>query len=423
MFTSYRTFGGEVITTIGMGATGVAIAAAVLCSSQSKTAATPPLGRAALTRPIAVVDHRSWDLGVIESGQELRHTFIIRNAGQTPLTLARGPKLCACTITDLPAEPVPPGGQAEVTMRFTESAKSDTLKPGRFSKGVRVLTNDPENPDLLLEITATVNRRVSVAPSPLTLLIDSSKPVSPRQRSAETLVYSERWQRFELSAVEASRKDLSWRTEPAKEAELKELKATGGCRIFVTLPPDMAEGRFVEWIDFAAVPSAALGDAPPRHRSTPPEPACCFRLEIRGRVAGRLEFFGPKIVGSNVLRLGSLRQGEPVRDIVLMKINDPCRRLCVARIETDPAFLRARLAPYASGSKQSGLYRIEVEIPADAPSCAFLVGHCGVIRLRTDHPRLRRSSCESIFPWLAHFLPRIDQTLFAQTLSPDTRVR
>jgi hypothetical protein len=54
------------------------------------------------THPKAVVDQTPYDLGVIESGEEFQHTFIIRNEGQSPLTLAPGPKLCACTLTHLP---------------------------------------------------------------------------------------------------------------------------------------------------------------------------------------------------------------------------------------------------------------------------------------------------------------------------------
>jgi len=73
---------------------------------------------------------------------------------------------------------------------------------------------------------------------------------------------------------------------------------------------------------------------------------------------------------------------------LLMKVNDPERRLVAERVEAEPKFLHARLVPYAGGSKPIGLYRIEVEIPTDAPSCAFTGAHCGVIRLRTDHPRL-----------------------------------
>ena len=72
-----------------------------------------------------------------------------------------------------------------------------------------------------------------------------------------------------------------------------------------------------------------------------------------------------------------------------MKVSDQRRRLTAERIETEPAFLHARLTPYAAGSRDVGLYRLEVEIPGDAPSCAYTGEHRGVVRLRTDHPRLR----------------------------------
>jgi hypothetical protein len=83
-----------------------------------------------------------------------------------------------------------------------------------------------------------------------------------------------------------------------------------------------------------------------------------------------------------------LEQGNRIRETLLMKVNDPDRRLAAERIETEPAFLHARLVPYSGGSMHAGLYRIEVEIPSDAPSGAFTGAHRGVIRLRTDHPRL-----------------------------------
>jgi hypothetical protein len=356
-----RVSGKTALSAIGIGLAGVAIVAAVW---SIRAAAVPK----------AEVDHLSWDLGVIESSEQLGHTFIIHNVGRAPLRLMPGPKLCACTVTGLPDEPIPPGGQAEVKMGFTAAAKRDELKPGHFSKAIRVLTNDPERADILLELTATVNRRVAALPAQLTLTIDSSKPSS--QRSAETWIYSECWKRFELSAAKVSRKGLQWRIEPATEKKLNELKALSGYHVFVTMPPEMPDGRFAEWIEFAAKPAAGTDEA-----------AAC-RLEIHGRVEGRLEFFGPKIVGRNVLRLGSLQQGEPARETVLMKINDQRRQLAVEQIEVEPAFLRARIVPYAAGPKPIGLYRVEVAIPADAPSGAFLGTHCGIVRLKTDHPRL-----------------------------------
>ena len=154
--------------------------------------------------PKAVVDQATYHAGMIESAAEMEHAFLIRNEGQAPLRLAPGPSQCACTVTELPKEPLPPGGRAKVKLAISESAKNDELKPGPCSRDIRVLTNDPDHPDLVLRVIATVSRRVSVLPTPATLSIDSSKPSSRQERSLEAWVYSERWEQFDLSVAKVS---------------------------------------------------------------------------------------------------------------------------------------------------------------------------------------------------------------------------
>ena len=147
----------------------ILIAAMAGCHRRSRAAvrrhaAVAPLLPSHAARPRAVVDQTPWDLGVIESGEQFTHAFTIRNEGDGPLTLAQGPKLCACTVTNLPGRPVPPGGKAEVRVSFAESVKCEAMKHGRFSRGVRVLTNDPDHPDMLLEVSFTVDRRLVALP-------------------------------------------------------------------------------------------------------------------------------------------------------------------------------------------------------------------------------------------------------------------
>jgi hypothetical protein len=397
MTISRRVFAGATLVTIGAAVLGGAIAVAMLrANDKCLLVVRPETGAAA--RPKAVVDHVTCDLGVIESGEQIEHTFVICNEGETPLQLIQGPSSCACIVIKLPEEPITPGGRAKVKMGITEAAKLDRLKPGPFSRDVHVLTNDPDHPDLVLALTATVNRRMTILPSPVTLAIDSSKPTSQQERSFDAWVYSERWEGFELSVAKLSRPKIECHIEPATAAKLKELQARHGYRVSVTLPPEMAEGRFSEWIEFAArerekgVRNCLPVDwqqlkAGPGLLPEPVAGAASCRLEVQGRVNGRLTFYSPKIVDGNVLQLGMRPRGQRVHETLVMKVNDQRHRLA-AHIETEPAFLQARLTPYASGPKNIGLYRLEVEIPGDAPSCAHTGEHRGVVRLRTDHPRL-----------------------------------
>ena len=390
MAVSRGAFAGAALVILGAAVTGIAVTALVFRADGRKSpAAVGP--RPAAAGPRAVVDKSTYDAGIVESTAQMEHTFVIRNEGQAPLLLARGPSSCSCTTIKLPKGPIPPGERAEVTMGISDSAKKDDLKQGPSSRNIHVLTNDPGHPDLELTIAVTIKRRVTVAPSPLTLAIDSSKSSPHEERSVEACVYSERWDAFDLSVAKTSRPQLQCRIEPATAAKLKELGARHGYRVVATLPPDMAEGRFAEWIEFAVrekrdntVRNHGAGSSP---EPVPGTTTC--RLEIQGRVSGRLTFYSPKLVDRNVLQLGTRPQGERIHETLVMKLSDKRRRLTAERIETEPAFLHARLAPYAGGPNDAGLYRLEVEIPGDAPSCAYTGEHRAVVRLRTDHPRLR----------------------------------
>ncbi len=124
---------------------------------------------------------------------------------------------------------------------------------------------------------------------------------------------------------------MTWRIRPATAKELEPFQARSGYRVRVTLPADMADGRFAESVEFVATPPAAAE----RPRS--------LELQIQGSVDGRVTLFGPKIDSHGVLRLGVLQEGEGVRETMVMKVRDQRPSLVVRRIETEPEFLHVRV--------------------------------------------------------------------------------
>jgi hypothetical protein len=363
MFTRRFVWGTSLLVTIAAVAIGAVSIAIRMHRGDAKPASTPK----------AMLAETTWDVGEIESGANFGHTFSVRNAGDAPLTLGIGKGLCSCMSADVPGEPIGPGREGKVKLVASDSVKSEPMTPGPFTRTMHLLTNDPNQPEVLLRINATVVPRMAAEPAMKMISLDSSKPMSDQNRSVETYIYSQRWDRFELSADGRSRKDLRCEIEPATSEKLKGWKARCGYRVRVTLPANMPDGRIAEWVEFA-------GKSPDGRRSS-------CRFDIQGRVAGRLVFYGPKIDGGDVLQLGTLHCGQVIHESLLMKINDSERQLMGARVETKPEFLHVRLVPYAGSSGKAGLYRIEVEIPADAPSCAWTGKDRGVIRLETDHPR------------------------------------
>jgi hypothetical protein len=373
---------------LAVAAAGTVVFVALPLLYRAGAAAANPCGAWSSKGPHAVVAQPRRQLGIIETPEEFAQNFIISNQGDAPLALAQGPSTCKCTVTDLPNTPVAPGGQATIHVGFSAAVMHDTLKSGPFSRTVIVLSNDPLQPKIFLELAATVRRRLAAAPTPITLAIQSSDLPSPQKRSVETLVYSETWERFALAVVGSSRRGILWAIERAGAEELRPLQARSGYRLRLTLPADMPDGRFSETLTLAAKPAAA-------------EKPRSLELQIQGSVDGRVTLFGPRVDDHGVLRLGILEMGQGTRQTAVMKVNDPCPTLTVRRIETEPDFLRVAVHAYSGEAASVGLYRIEVEIPPAAPAGSFMGDGAGVIRLRTDHPRLPLIECKVEFAKLS----------------------
>jgi hypothetical protein len=353
-----------------------AAAGVVVVHSHNSDAIATRLGNILQSGPKAVIDRQDWDLGIIESPEEFAHAFVIRNNGDSPLKLWRGLSTCSCTVGNLPDAPIPPCGRADINVSFSDAAKKDELKTGAFSESIAIRTNDPDHENVSLKLSATVRRPLEIKPSPITLTIKTTEDEAAEGRSGEAYIYSKTWDQFDLGVVKGSRSGMQWRIEPATEEQLKQLEARSGYCVTVILPPDMEQGEFKERLELVGISADAK------------ERAHKLQLDIQGKIEGRLAIFGAKVDSNQVLRLGALSAGESAKEIILMKVNDQRRSLTIEQIETEPEFMRAKVFPVASEPAKVGLYRIEVEIPGNARPCDYMGAHAGVIRIKTDHPRL-----------------------------------
>ena len=91
MAVSRLVFAGTALVALGAAVMVAAIAAAMFRPDGQKSAAAVRPGHGAAAGPKAAIDHLTYNAGVIESAAEMEHAFVIRNEGQTPLRLTRGP--------------------------------------------------------------------------------------------------------------------------------------------------------------------------------------------------------------------------------------------------------------------------------------------------------------------------------------------
>lgn len=121
--------------------------------------------------PHAQIDEKKFNFGHISVTQTVNHDFLIINSGNNPLTISDIMTSCHCTTAilkvagqaDSPefnmnhsnwSEDIPVGAGATLTVKYDPNVMPVS---GEVSRVVTFSTNDPQNKQIQLEITANVN--------------------------------------------------------------------------------------------------------------------------------------------------------------------------------------------------------------------------------------------------------------------------
>ncbi len=86
--------------------------------------------------PIATFDAIEHDFGVINEGQVVEHTFLVKNTGEAPLIIENARPSCGCTVPEWTKTPIPPGGSGFVKAKFDSNGK-----PGMQNKNITMVAN------------------------------------------------------------------------------------------------------------------------------------------------------------------------------------------------------------------------------------------------------------------------------------------
>lgn len=95
-------------------------------------------------------DGRTFDFGVIIQGENVVHTFELKNTGNASLLISAASAACGCTVPSFSKEPIPPGKTGKVDVAFGSS--------GRTGKQVKtvVLTTNAQPSTVTLTIIANI---------------------------------------------------------------------------------------------------------------------------------------------------------------------------------------------------------------------------------------------------------------------------
>ncbi|MCP4441812.1 MAG: DUF1573 domain-containing protein [Aureispira sp.] len=69
-------------------------------------------------------EEQSFDFGAIAEGEQVEHLFKFKNVGKSPLIINHAQGSCGCTIPEWPREPIAPGAEGEIKVKFNSKDKS-----------------------------------------------------------------------------------------------------------------------------------------------------------------------------------------------------------------------------------------------------------------------------------------------------------
>ncbi len=107
---------------------------------------------------VITFDKKTHDFGDIMQGDKVENTFYFTNTGNEPLIITNVQVSCGCTVPKgWPRDPIPPGGQGELTVSF-----NSTGKHGRQNKPVTIISNAVNTDGNQITFTTNVLEKATV---------------------------------------------------------------------------------------------------------------------------------------------------------------------------------------------------------------------------------------------------------------------
>lgn len=102
--------------------------------------------------PKIVFASTDYNFETIKSGTVITYKFEFKNEGKQPLDILKVKTSCGCTTTTLSSNTYKKGKTGEIEVSFNTSGRT-----GRQHKTITVITNDPQNPEITLNINGDLN--------------------------------------------------------------------------------------------------------------------------------------------------------------------------------------------------------------------------------------------------------------------------
>jgi hypothetical protein len=133
--------------------------------------------------PAVVVKEAQFQFDPVMEGVVVAHEFVLENTGVAPLVIQNIKTGCGCTTADYD-KVIPPGESGKINIKANTRGYGGHI----FERDIRVDTNDPATPRLILHISGQVDQFAGIEPKSVFLqcksgdFIESMVTISPNSQ-------------------------------------------------------------------------------------------------------------------------------------------------------------------------------------------------------------------------------------------------
>jgi hypothetical protein len=330
-------------------------------------AAKPPF-------PKVETGRSTYSFGRMLVNDEARHTFRIENKGEGTLVIAKGPTECICTVSKLSNHEIPPGGFAEVELRWRPPAADS-----EFSKSAIFWTNDPKRPQVRFTVAGRVAPLAVIMPARW----NAGTVTDEHEGKAVGTITSEVDDHFQIVKVEPADPNVRVDFKPIAKEELQRARVRGGYEFTATVGKGIHLGH---WRSLLRI-------------QTTLERSRELDVELTALRTGPIMFLpAVPIVGiafwnsdKLLLNLGRFPRASGTKAAVPAVVYAMTGKFEMLGVKSNDSIVKVSVEPdpkIATGERQQ--VRFVFEVPPGSPSVTRLARNPVHITVDTNHPTLKQ---------------------------------
>lgn len=318
---------------------------------------------AAGPRPKLEIGELIFEHGEMILGQSGKHAFVVKNVGNAPLKIAKGPMECKCTIPALERDELPPGESTELIVEFTPTEEGVFIRHNIF------WTNDPVYQVIKVGIHAEVLGDLTIQPA---LGFDVGEQAPGKDVPLEGRLLTKKVNDFEITRFESTSPNITFDWTVDNFDETLNTRFLYGYRLKGVLKTGQEAGLIRETVTFQTT-------FPGKETIT---------LPVIGSVQGPMRIISPYWNGSSMrIDLKDVKTDVERRFRLTMFVKPGPEGLKLLEVKAVPEFLKLELRPEGKNGEDER-YVLEVIVPAGAPDGVWDSSTAGEILLKTNHPGL-----------------------------------